>query len=186
MGFPGLFELSRALSHALPPTQKGTTESYTRFRLCACYASSINSYEYVQCHLFGTIVWILVASTRVPLPLLQGWVMFVAVTAWFLSIVFLSVFLFGYANRIAVNWNQADFIFHGATFVFYFGAFLLQAATTSLHHLPRKFNSTTQESILSGREYNISIAASIFAFATAVCYGCSTALALRRWRLNNS
>ncbi|RMC14947.1 hypothetical protein DUI87_07126 [Hirundo rustica rustica] len=57
--------------------------------------------------LFGTIVWILVASTQVPLPLLQGWVMFVAVTAWFLSIVFLSVFLFGYANRIAVNWNQA-------------------------------------------------------------------------------
>ncbi|POI21049.1 hypothetical protein CIB84_015204 [Bambusicola thoracicus] len=32
--------------------------------------------------------------------------MFVAVTAWFLSIVFLCVFLFGYANRIAVNWNQ--------------------------------------------------------------------------------
>ncbi|XP_023777164.1 protein MAL2 [Cyanistes caeruleus] len=141
----------------------------------------------LTCHfLFGTIVWILVASTQVPLPLLQGWVMFVAVTAWFLSIVFLSVFLFGYANRVAVNWNQADFIFHGATFVFYFGAFLLQAATTSLHHFPCKFNSTTYEGILSGREYNISIAASIFAFATAICYGCSTALALRRWRLNNS
>uniref|UniRef100_A0A8C0FLA1 Mal, T cell differentiation protein 2 n=1 Tax=Bubo bubo TaxID=30461 RepID=A0A8C0FLA1_BUBBB len=122
-------------------------------------------------------------STRVPLPLLQGWVMFVAVTAWFLSIVFLCVFLFGYANRIAVNWNQTDFLFHGATFVFYFGAFLLQAATTSLHHFPRKFNSTTQEKILADHEYNISIAASIFAFATAVCYGCSTALALRRWRL---
>ncbi|NWI01930.1 MAL2 protein, partial [Tichodroma muraria] len=116
---------------------------------------------FLSLQLFGTIVWILVASTQVPLPLLQGWVMFVAVTAWFLSIVFLSVFLFGYANRITVNWNQADFIFHGATFVFYFGAFLLQAATTSLHHFPCKFNSTTQERILSGREYNISIAASV-------------------------
>nr|XP_009681342.1 PREDICTED: protein MAL2 [Struthio camelus australis] len=133
--------------------------------------------------LFGTIVWILVAATQVPLPLLQGWVMFVAVTAWFLSIVFLCVFLFSYANRIAINWNQTDFLFHGATFIFYFGAFLLQAATTSLHHLPRKFNSTTQEKLLSDHEYNISIAASIFAFATAVCYGCSTALALRRWKL---
>ncbi|NWQ76675.1 MAL2 protein, partial [Columbina picui] len=111
--------------------------------------------------LFGTIVWILVASTRVPLPLLQGWVMFVAVTAWFLSIVFLCVFLFGYANRIAVNWNQTDFLFHGATFVFYFGAFVLQAATTSLHHFPRGFNSTTQEKILADHEYNISIAASV-------------------------
>ncbi|KAF4798149.1 hypothetical protein TURU_067562 [Turdus rufiventris] len=67
--------------------------------------------------LFGTIVWILVASTGVPLPVLQGWVMFVAVTAWFLSIVFLSVFLFGYANRIAVNWNQAllNFMWFRAT-----------------------------------------------------------------------
>ncbi|NXK71540.1 MAL2 protein, partial [Amazona guildingii] len=111
--------------------------------------------------LFGTIVWILVASTRVPLPLLQGWVMFVAVTAWFLSIVFLCVFLFGYANRIAVNWNQTDFLFHGATFVFYFGAFLLQAAATSLHHFPRKFNSTSQEKIMADHEYNISIAASV-------------------------
>lgn len=54
-----------------------------------------------------------------------------------------------------------DFLFHGATFVFYFGAFLLQAATTSLHHLPRKFNSTTQEKILADHEYNISIAASV-------------------------
>ncbi|XP_010020447.1 PREDICTED: protein MAL2, partial [Nestor notabilis] len=142
-----------------------------------------SSSVFLSLQLFGTIVWILVASTQVPLPLLQGWVMFVAVTAWFLSIAFLCVFLFGYANRIAVNWNQTDFLFHGATFVFYFGAFLLQAATTSLHHFPRKFNSTSQEKILADHEYNISIAASIFAFATAVCYGCSTALALRRWRL---
>lgn len=49
MGFPGLLELSRAVRHAVPPTQKGTMESYTRFRLCACHASSANSYEYVQC-----------------------------------------------------------------------------------------------------------------------------------------
>ncbi|NWX87174.1 MAL2 protein, partial [Nothoprocta ornata] len=111
--------------------------------------------------LFGTVVWILVSATQVPLPLLQGWVMFVAVTAWFLSLTFLCIFLFSYANRIAINWNQADFLFHGATFVFYFGAFLLQAATTSLHHLPRNFNSTTRETILGDHEYNISIAASV-------------------------
>lgn len=70
------------------------------------YQSLSSSSVFPSLQLFGTIVWILVASTRVPLPLLQGWVMFVAVTAWFLSIVFLCVFLFGYANRIAVNWNQ--------------------------------------------------------------------------------
>lgn len=75
--------------------------------------------NFLSLQLFGTIVWILVASTRVPLPLLQGWVMFVAVTAWFLSIVFLCVFLFGYANRIGVNWNQTvRFLFiYGFPFV---------------------------------------------------------------------
>lgn len=45
MGFAGLFQLSRALSHAQPPTQKGTTESYAGFCLRACYASSANSYS---------------------------------------------------------------------------------------------------------------------------------------------
>ncbi|XP_065442136.1 protein MAL2 isoform X1 [Chrysemys picta bellii] len=56
--------------------------------------------------LFGALVWILVAATRVPVPLLQGWVMFVSVTACFLSILFLGVFLFSYTHRIAVDWNQ--------------------------------------------------------------------------------
>ncbi|XP_074842837.1 protein MAL2 isoform X2 [Carettochelys insculpta] len=129
--------------------------------------------------LFGALVWILVAATNVPVPVLQGWVMFVSVTACFLSILFLCVFLFRYTHRISVDWNQMDFLFHGATFVFYFGAFLLQAATTSLHNL-FKANNTV---LLKDEDYNISIAAAIFAFATACCYGCSTALALRRWKL---
>uniref|UniRef100_A0A8C8S8U4 Mal, T cell differentiation protein 2 (gene/pseudogene) n=1 Tax=Pelusios castaneus TaxID=367368 RepID=A0A8C8S8U4_9SAUR len=133
--------------------------------------------------LFGALVWILVASTRVPVPLLQGWVMFVSVTACFLSILFLGVFLFGYTHRIAVDWNQMDFLFHGATFVFYFGAFVLQSATTSLHNYSVLISNCTSTTLISDYDYNISIAASIFAFATTICYGCSTALALRRWKL---
>uniref|UniRef100_A0A8D0E8W5 Mal, T cell differentiation protein 2 n=1 Tax=Salvator merianae TaxID=96440 RepID=A0A8D0E8W5_SALMN len=139
--------------------------------------------------LFGALVWILVAATGVPLPLLQGWVMFVSVTACFTSLSFLCVFLFSYRERIAVDWNRLDFLYHAAVFVCYFGTFLLQAATTSLHGHPIKFiagiNSTVcnHESLLNDHEYNLSIAASIFAFATTVCYGCSTTLALRRWKL---
>ncbi|XP_062987160.1 protein MAL2 [Elgaria multicarinata webbii] len=139
--------------------------------------------------LFGALVWILVASTNVPLPLLQGWVMFVSVTACFTSISFLCVFLFSYRERIAIDWNRLDFLYHAGVFVFYFGTFLLQAATTSLHAHPLKtrfnlqINSTTYENLLNEHEYNLSIAATIFAFATTACYGCSTALALRRWKL---
>ena len=63
--------------------------------------------------------------------------------------------------RLILLFAFQDFLFHGTTFVFYFGAFLLQAATTSLHYFPRKFNSTSQERILADHEYNISIAASV-------------------------
>ncbi|XP_033011675.1 protein MAL2 [Lacerta agilis] len=143
--------------------------------------------------LFGALVWILVSATHVPLPLLQGWVMFVSVTACFTSISFLCVFLFSYRERIAIDWNRLDFIYHAGVFVCYFGTFLLQAATTSLHAHPVKYTvnfdsisnstTTTYETLLNEHEYNLSIAAAIFAFATTVCYGCSTTLALRRWKL---
>uniref|UniRef100_A0A8C5S8F0 Mal, T cell differentiation protein 2 n=1 Tax=Laticauda laticaudata TaxID=8630 RepID=A0A8C5S8F0_LATLA len=138
--------------------------------------------------LFGALVWILVAATKVPLPLLQGWVMFVSVTACFTSISFLSVFLFSYRERIAIDWNRLDFLYHAAVFVFYFGTFLLQTATTSLHSHPLKTTSfasniTTHGALLDSHEYNLSIAAAIFSFVTTVCYGCSTTLALRRWKL---
>ncbi|XP_048363105.1 protein MAL2 [Sphaerodactylus townsendi] len=135
--------------------------------------------------LLGALVWILVAATNVPLPLLQGWVMFVSVTSCFSSLGFLSVFLFSYRERIAIDWNRLDFFFHAAVFVCYFGTFLLQAATTSLHSHPLNFrvNATTYTPLLNEHEYNLSIAAAIFAFVTTVCYGCSTTLALRRWKL---
>lgn len=54
---------------------------------------------------FGGLVWILVASSNVPLPLLQGWVMFVSVTAFVLSLVFLGMFLSGMVTQIDANWN---------------------------------------------------------------------------------
>ncbi|XP_003408207.1 protein MAL2 [Loxodonta africana] len=130
---------------------------------------------------FGGLVWILVASSNVPLPLLQGWVMFVSVAAFFFSLLFLGVFVSGMVTRINANWNFLDFAYHFTVFVFYFGAFLLEAAATSLHYL-RCNTTTTTEPLLTDNEYNINVAATIFAFVTTACYGCSLGLALRRWR----
>uniref|UniRef100_A0A8D0QU91 Mal, T cell differentiation protein 2 n=1 Tax=Sus scrofa TaxID=9823 RepID=A0A8D0QU91_PIG len=135
-------------------------------------------------HLFqvlGGLVWILVASSNVPLPLLQGWVMFVSVTAFVCSLLFLGVFLSGVVTQINANWNFLDFAYHFTVFVFYFGAFLLEAAATSLHSL--HCNRTTElQPLLNDNQYNINVAATIFAFMTTACYGCSLGLALRRWR----
>lgn len=55
--------------------------------------------------LVGGLVWILVASSNVPVPLLQGWVMFVSVTAFFLSSAYLTLLITGLAERINTDWN---------------------------------------------------------------------------------
>ncbi|XP_043922860.1 protein MAL2 [Protopterus annectens] len=123
--------------------------------------------------IFGALVWILVAASNVPDDLFQGWVMFVSVCAFFFSGVYLCCFLFGIANRIETNWNFLDFAYHFVTFVFYFGAFVLEAGSTS--QMGRKTPS--------GSVYGLNVAATIFAFFTTACYGCSTFLGLRRWKM---
>lgn len=55
--------------------------------------------------IFGALVWILVASSNVPVPLLQGWVMFVSVTAFVLSSAYLTLLLTGLADCISTDWN---------------------------------------------------------------------------------
>ncbi|XP_069587927.1 protein MAL2 [Ranitomeya imitator] len=130
--------------------------------------------------IFGGLVWILVAASNVPVPVVQGWVMFVSVTAFFCSILFLCVFLCGLAHRISTNWNFVDLSYHFFAFVFYFGAFVLEAAVTSLASLMRFENSTVIH--LDNRRIGLNVAATIFAFAATVCYGCSTVLGFRRWR----
>ncbi|XP_051015639.1 protein MAL2 [Acomys russatus] len=110
----------------------------------------------------GGLVWILVASSNVPLPLLQGWVMFVSVTAFFFSLLFLGLFLSGMVTQINANWNFLDFAYHFVVFVFYFGAFLLEAAATSLHDLQCNTTLTVQP-LLNNNQYNINVAATVSA-----------------------
>uniref|UniRef100_A0A671FR01 Myelin and lymphocyte protein n=1 Tax=Rhinolophus ferrumequinum TaxID=59479 RepID=A0A671FR01_RHIFE len=44
---------------------------------------------------FGGLVWILVASALVPMPLIQGWVMFVSVFCFVATTVLLSLYIIG-------------------------------------------------------------------------------------------
>ncbi|KAM3928723.1 protein MAL2 [Leptodactylus fuscus] len=131
--------------------------------------------------IFGGLVWILVAASNVPVPVVQGWVMFVSVTAFVCSLLFLCVFLCGLSHIIATNWNFVDLSYHFFAFVFYFGAFVLQAAVSSLANLAKKDNATISFN-LNNRSIGLNVAATIFAFAATVCYGCSMVLGFRRWR----
>ncbi|KFV17571.1 Myelin and lymphocyte protein, partial [Tauraco erythrolophus] len=45
--------------------------------------------------IFGGLVWILVASSKVPYPILQGWVMFVSVSCFVMSTTLLCLYICG-------------------------------------------------------------------------------------------
>ncbi|XP_041044900.1 protein MAL2 [Carcharodon carcharias] len=135
--------------------------------------------------LFGGLVWILVASSNVPVPLMQGWVMFVSVTMFLCSILYLCVYLCGLADRLDTDWNLVDFVYHFVAFVFYFGASVLEAATTAAAVERESINATTAifVTVLDFRQYTINVVATIFSFVVTLCYACSLGLALRRWKL---
>ncbi|XP_038567812.1 protein MAL2 [Micropterus salmoides] len=145
--------------------------------------------------LFGSLVWILVASSNVPVPLLQGWVMFVSVTAFFLSSAYLTLLITGLAERINTDWNFLDVFYHFLALLFYFAAFVLEAATTAANggaHLKPMANGTVLcityprgniFTVLNDRQYSINVAATIFAFVVTLCYGCSMVMGFKRWRV---
>ncbi|XP_061287448.1 protein MAL2-like isoform X1 [Bos javanicus] len=49
--------------------------------------------------IFGVWVWILVVATQVASPLLQGWVMYVSLTSFLISLMLLLSYVFGFYKR---------------------------------------------------------------------------------------
>lgn len=49
--------------------------------------------------MFGFWVWVLVAATHVANPLLQGWVLYVSLTSFLISLMFLLSYLLGFYKR---------------------------------------------------------------------------------------
>ncbi|KAM6178931.1 MAL-like protein isoform 2-T2 [Rhynchocyon petersi] len=59
---------------------------------------------------FGCWVWILVAATQVAYPLLQGWVMYVSLTSFLISLMFLLSYLLGFYKKFN-SWKVLFFAF---------------------------------------------------------------------------
>ncbi|KAF1387661.1 hypothetical protein PFLUV_G00082260 [Perca fluviatilis] len=136
--------------------------------------------------LFSGLVWILVASSNVPVPLLQGWVMFVSLTTFLISSAYLALLVTGLADRINTDWNFLDVIYHFIALLFYFSAFVLEAAATAakalIIPLPNSTDSVTVR-VLDDEQYSINVAATVFAFLVTLCYGCSMVMGFKRWRM---
>lgn len=106
---------------------------------------------------FGFLVWTLVAATHVEEPLLQGWVLYVSLTSFLISLMFLLSYLLGFYKRFE-SWRVLDSLYHGTTGILYMSAAVLQAHATIM-------SEHKNENL-----YYINTAASFFAFLTTLLY----------------
>ncbi|XP_075720530.1 myelin and lymphocyte protein [Rhinoderma darwinii] len=119
---------------------------------------------------FGGLVWILVASTKLPdTSLLQGWVMFVSVTL-FICTTILLLFYFVGAHGGRSTWTTLDAFYHYAASLLYLSASVLQAFTTVfVENSPLKI-------------YQENVAAVVFAYLATLVYVIHAVVSLIRWK----
>ncbi|NWH63134.1 MAL protein, partial [Geococcyx californianus] len=120
--------------------------------------------------IFGGLVWILVASSKVPSPSLQGWVMFVSVFCFVMSTTLLCLYICG-AHGGSSSWVTLDVICQETAALFYLSAAVLEAYFNTL--------STTH---LVMTIYQENIAAVVFAFLATLMYVIHKVYSLLRWK----
>ncbi|XP_008921037.3 myelin and lymphocyte protein [Manacus vitellinus] len=120
--------------------------------------------------IFGGLVWILVASSKVPIPMLQGWVMFVSVFCFVMSTTLMCLYFCG-AHGGSSFWVTLDAICQGTASLFYLSAAVLEASATYV-----AAGSFTAEI------YRENIAAVVFAFVTTLVYVIHKVFSLLRWK----
>ncbi|NXI55100.1 MAL protein, partial [Chloroceryle aenea] len=113
--------------------------------------------------IFGGLVWILVASSEVRFPLLQGWVMFVSVFCFIMSTTLLCLYVSG------VHGGNSSWV----TLVS--GCDKLQSLSPPWCHW--MYVKPAQPLI-----YRENIAAVVFAFLATLLYVIHTVFSLLRWK----
>ncbi|KAM9017796.1 myelin and lymphocyte protein-like [Ara ararauna] len=120
-------------------------------------------------HIFGGLVWILVASSEVPFPMLQGWVMFVSVFCFVMSITLLCLWSMHGGSSF---WVSLDAICQSTAALFYLSAAALEAYSTYVLGFP----------LMTVIHYRENIAAVVFAFLATLVYVIHEVFSLLRWK----
>uniref|UniRef100_A0A2K5XMJ5 Plasmolipin n=1 Tax=Mandrillus leucophaeus TaxID=9568 RepID=A0A2K5XMJ5_MANLE len=119
----------------------------------------------------GLLVWALIADTPYHLYPAYGWVMFVAVFLWLVTIVLFNLYLFQLHMKLyKVPWPLVLMIFNIIAAMLYVTAFIACSAAVDLTYL-----KVTQP-------YNQRAVASFFACLVMVAYGVSAFFSYQDWR----
>ncbi|KAI6071552.1 Myelin and lymphocyte protein isoform X1 [Aix galericulata] len=81
--------------------------------------------------IFGGLVWILIAASKVSGPILQGWVMFVSVFCFVMTATLLFLYMCG-AHGGSSSWVTLDAICQVTAALFYLSAAVLEAYYTKV------------------------------------------------------
>ncbi|KAJ6666174.1 hypothetical protein lerEdw1_001078 [Lerista edwardsae] len=119
----------------------------------------------------GCLVWALIADTYYqPYPS-YGWVMFVAVFFWLVTVILYGMYLFQLQLKLyMIPWPIVVVVFNIAATVLYATAFITSAASVEPYSWPHS------------PDYNRRAAASFFASLVMIGYGVSAFLSFRAWR----
>ncbi|XP_043774683.1 myelin and lymphocyte protein-like isoform X1 [Cervus elaphus] len=77
----------------------------------------------------GGLVWILILLAQVPVPLVQGWVLFVSVSCFIVTTLLLCLYIVG-AHKNWSFWITLDTAYHCLAALFYFSASALETLVT--------------------------------------------------------
>ncbi|XP_049642112.1 plasmolipin [Suncus etruscus] len=119
----------------------------------------------------GLLVWALIADTPYHLYPAYGWVMFVAVFLWLVTIVVFILYLFQLHLKLyMVPWPLVLMVFNVAATILYVTAFIACSAAVELTALK------------GSRPYNQRAAASFFSCLVMIAYGVSAFFSFQAWR----
>ncbi|XP_056622035.1 plasmolipin [Triplophysa dalaica] len=117
---------------------------------------------------FGLLTWALIASTQYTFNPAYGWVMFVSVTLWLLSIVLFVILLLGLDKKLpTLPWPLVLFVFYAAATVLYLSAFLTDAISVPEPYYP---------------QHNHLAASAFFAILVSLLYIVSSFFAYLGWK----
>ncbi|XP_062928932.1 myelin and lymphocyte protein-like isoform X2 [Mobula hypostoma] len=119
---------------------------------------------------FGGLVWILVASSRVPFASDQGWLMFVSVFCFVVTTLLLIMYLVGVQKRSSAL-IVVDVFYHFISAMFYLSVAILETSDT-------RFRTV----FLENKLHNLNIAATVFAYLATLMYTIHAILSILRWK----
>ncbi|XP_020335393.1 plasmolipin [Oncorhynchus kisutch] len=116
----------------------------------------------------GLLQWALIASASSLIPA-YGWVMFVAVTLWLLTIILFFMLFFGAYHKLSsVPWPMLVMVYNAMATVLYLTAFLANAASVAPY--------------ISTYFYGHMAAAAFFGIVVTLLYGASTFFSYLAWK----